>query len=319
MVNDSEIIRVRIRGNILTKVHKMTAILETLTAIDQIDRKTWNWRGYNIIYTVKGTGQSVLLIHGFGASIGHWRKNIDEIAAGGYRVYALDLLGFGASTKAPIDYGMELWAEMVADFADTHIQEPAFLVGNSIGGLITLTTLANRPDLCAGAILINCAGGLTHRPTDLNWFVRQIMTIFMNVVRSPAFGPLIFNRIRSKRNIRKSLSQVYFRKEAITDELVELLYQPSCDPGAQKVFAAVISAAPGTEPRDLLESIECPLLVIWGDKDPWTPIKGIETFRKLQEQGKQVELFTIPGGGHCPHDEYPEVVNPAILNWLAKF
>jgi pimeloyl-ACP methyl ester carboxylesterase len=297
----------------------MPAILEALTAIDQIDRQIWTWRGYDIVYTIKGAGRPVLLIHGFGASIGHWRKNIDDLVAGGYRVYVLDLLGFGASTKAPIEYSMELWAQLIADFSDTHIQEPAFLVGNSIGGLIALTTLANRPDLCAGAVLINCAGGLTHRPTELSWFLRQIMTIFMNIVRSPAFGPLVFNRIRSKANIRKSLKQVYFRSAAITDELVEMLYQPSCDPGAQKVFAAIISASPGTEPRDLLKAIDCPLLVIWGEKDPWTPVKGIEAFRGLQKQGKSVELFTIPDGGHCPHDEYPEVVNPAILDWLAKF
>lgn len=297
----------------------MPAILEALTAIDQIDRQIWTWRGYQIVYSIKGVGRPVLLIHGFGASIGHWRKNIGDLVAGGYQVFALDLLGFGASTKAPIEYNMQLWAELVADFSDAHIQEPAFLVGNSIGGLIALTTLANRPDICAGAILINCAGGLTHQPSDFNWFLSQVMTIFMNVVRSPAFGPLIFDQIRSKGNIRKSLKQVYFRTEAITEELVEMLYQPSCDPGAQKVFAAIISAAPGTKPRDLLKSIDCPLLVIWGEKDPWTPVKGIETFRSLQQQGKPVELFTIPGGGHCPHDEYPEVVNPAILNWLSKF
>ncbi len=297
----------------------MPAILDALTAIDRIDRQIWIWRDYQIVYSIKGTGRPVLLIHGFGASIGHWRKNIDALVDGGYRVYVLDLLGFGASTKAPIEYNMQLWAELIADFSDAHIQEPAFLVGNSIGGLIALTTLANRPELCAGAILINCAGGLTHQSTDFNWLMSQVMTIFMNVVRSPAFGPLIFDRIRSKGNIRKSLKQVYFRQEAITEELVEMLYQPSCDPGAQKVFAAIISASPGTKPRDLLQSLDCPLLVIWGEKDPWTPVKGIETFRSLQQQGKPVELFTIPQGGHCPHDEYPEVVNPAILNWLNKF
>jgi pimeloyl-ACP methyl ester carboxylesterase len=296
----------------------MPALIDTLSKIDSIERHIWNWRGYQIVYTVKGAGQPLLLIHGFGASIGHWRKNITELAAGGYRVYAIDLLGFGASTKAPIEYGMELWSELVADFWQEHIQEPVVMVGNSIGGLVTLTAMATQPAMCAGAVLINCAGGLTHRPTDLNWFWRQTMTIFLNVVKSPAFGPLIFDWIRSKRNIRKSLRQVYFRSEAITEELVDLLYQPSCDPGAQKVFAAVIGAAPGTEPRDLLKSINCPLLILWGEADPWTPVKGAEAFRQLQAQGKDIEIITIPNGGHCPHDEYPEVVNPAILNWLKQ-
>jgi pimeloyl-ACP methyl ester carboxylesterase len=297
----------------------MSAVLTQLQQIDRLERHLWTWRGYQIVYTTKGVGRPLLLIHGFGASIGHWRNNIDALAAGGYRVYALDLLGFGASTKAPIEYSMELWAELVADFSDAHIGEPAVLVGNSIGGLVTLTTISQRPDLCNGAVLINCAGGLTHRPTDLNWFLQQVMTIFINIVKSPAWGPIIFDRIRSKANIRKSLKQVYFRPEAITEELVEMLYQPSCDPGAQKVFAAIIGAAPGTETRELLQQLNCPLLVIWGERDPWTPVKGIEAFRPLQAQGKPIELFTIPEGGHCPHDEYPEIVNPAILNWLAKF
>ena len=62
-----------------------------------------------IRYTVAGEGQPLLLIHGFGASIGHWKKNIPVLAEAGYRVFALDLLGFGASDKAPLDYTLELW------------------------------------------------------------------------------------------------------------------------------------------------------------------------------------------------------------------
>ena len=55
-----------------------------------------------------GTGQPLALIHGFGASIGYWRKNIPALAATGYQVFALDLLRFGASSKPPIDYSVEL-------------------------------------------------------------------------------------------------------------------------------------------------------------------------------------------------------------------
>ena len=74
-----------------------------------IAKETWIWNGHKVQYAVQGVGRPLLLIHGFGASIGHWRKNIPALAEGGYRVFALDLLGFGGSDKAPLNYTLELW------------------------------------------------------------------------------------------------------------------------------------------------------------------------------------------------------------------
>ncbi len=68
---------------------------------DKFAKLFWNWQGHNIQYTVMGKGQPLVLIHGFGASIGHWRKNIPVLADAGYQVFALDLLGFGALSEAP--------------------------------------------------------------------------------------------------------------------------------------------------------------------------------------------------------------------------
>ncbi|MGH7998743.1 MAG: alpha/beta fold hydrolase, partial [Brasilonema sp.] len=77
---------------------------ERLTLTHAFDKLTWTWRGHKIQYTVMGVGQPLLLIHGFGASIGHWRKNIPMLAQKGYRVFALDLLGFGGSNKPTLHY-----------------------------------------------------------------------------------------------------------------------------------------------------------------------------------------------------------------------
>ncbi|MGF1492612.1 MAG: alpha/beta fold hydrolase [Microcoleaceae cyanobacterium] len=295
----------------------MTAALQPLILYG-LEAKTWRWKDYSIQYVVQGSGDPLVLIHGFGASIGHWRKNISALADAGYQVFAIDLLGFGGSDKPAIDYSVELWAELLQDFWADQIQKPTVFIGNSIGALLSLVMAATYPESTDGAVLLNCAGGLNHRPEELNFPLRWIMGTFTQLVTSPWSGSFVFNQVRQKHRIRNTLRQVYGNKAAITDELVDLLYTPSSDPGAQKVFAAILAAPAGPRPSELLPKVKCPLLVIWGEADPWTPIKGAKIYQDLARQGKSVEFISVPKTGHCPHDERPEVVNPAILSWLEK-
>lgn len=279
--------------------------------------KTWRWNDHAIRYTVVGKGRPLLLIHGFGASIGHWRKNISVLAEAGYQVFAVDLLGFGASDKPPLDYTLELWETLLADFWQDNIHEPTVFVGNSIGGLLALMIMAHQPHMAAGGVLLNCAGGLNHRPEELNPILGLIMSTFSTLVSSSLTGPFLFDRVRQKSRLRSTLKQVYCDRSAITDELVDILYKPSCDPGAQKVFASILTAPPGPRPSELLPQIQQPLLVLWGEEDPWTPIKGATIYQELADQHpERVSFASIPQTGHCPHDERPESVNTQIINWL---
>ncbi len=280
--------------------------------------QSWQWQGYSINYTVEGEGQPLLLLHGFGASVGHWRQNIPVWAAAGYQVYAIDLLGFGASDKPDRGYSMDLWRDLVQDFWAEHIQRPTVFVGNSIGGLLALMLLADVPEIAAGAVLLNPAGGLSHRSDEVNPVLGKVLELFAKVAGSKLLGSWLFNQVRSPRRIRRSLQQVYCNPATITTELVDLLYQPSCDPGAQKVFAAIIGAPPGPRPEELLARLSGqPLLILWGEADPWTPIAAADTYRAFMDK-QPIELVPIPQTGHCPHDENPEVVNPAVLDWLAR-
>lgn len=284
-----------------------------------LEFRIWNWQGYDICYTVVGTGQPLVLIHGFGASIRHWRRNIFVLAEAGYQVFVIDLLGFGQSDKPAIDYRMELWQEMLRDFWTAYIQEPAIFVGNSIGALLSLMVLANHPEIAKGGVLLNAAGGLNHRPEELNLPLRIMMGTFTKIVTAPVIGSILFNQIRQKPRLRRTLQQVYHDRTAVTDELIELIYEPSCTPGAQKVFAAILAAPPGPRPQDLLPVVTQPLLVLWGEADPWTPIAGAKVYRELAQQAPdRVKFVSIPNTGHCPHDERPDVVNAEILQWLSE-
>ncbi|MEO1622612.1 MAG: alpha/beta fold hydrolase, partial [Cyanobacteria bacterium J06632_3] len=142
----------------------------------------WDWRGYDIKYVVYGEGTPIVLLHGFGASIGHWRKNIPALAAAGHRVYALDLLGFGDSEKPDLSYSLEFWVKLIHDFWQVHVKQPALFVGNSIGALMTLMTLVNYPETASGGVLLNCAGSLNHRPEDLPGGLRVVMGAFTKLV-----------------------------------------------------------------------------------------------------------------------------------------
>lgn len=295
----------------------MTEITQQLPATSTLEKLYWNWQGYKIQYTVMGTGIPLVLVHGFGASIGHWRKNIPVLANAGYQVYAIDLLGFGGSDKPLLNYTVFVWVELLKDFCKAHIQEPVVFIGNSIGALLSLIVVTEHPEISGGAVLINSAGGLSHRPHELNPPLRIVMGAFNKLIGHPISGKFVFDRIRQKAQIRRTLYQVYRDRKAVTDELVDLLYTPSCDPGAQQVFASILTAPPGPTPLELLPKLKCPLLVIWGAEDPWTPITGAKIYELARENGKDIKIVPIPGAGHCPHDEVPDVVNREIVEWLS--
>ena len=294
-----------------------TAPASSPIAIYRNQKLTWDWRGYDIKYVAYGEGPPIVLLHGFGASIGHWRKNIPALAQAGHRVYALDLLGFGDSDKPDLNYTLEFWVKLIHDFWLAHVKEPAVFVGNSIGALMALMTLTAYPETASGGVLLNCAGSLNHRPEDLPGPLRVVMGTFSRLVSSKVAGPFLFNRVRTRGRIRGSLKQVYGNREAITPELVDILHAPACQPGAQRVFASILSAPPGPRPSELLPKVTQPLLVLWGEKDPWTPIKAADIYQAMAaDTSKNVKFEAIPNTGHCPHDERPEIVNSLIINWL---
>ena len=177
--------------------------------------------------------------------------------------------------------------------------------------------LANHPSTAQAGAVLNCAGGLNHRPEELRPPLSWVMEIFTGLVSSPQFGPLVYNQVRRRQNIRRSLQQVYRDRSAVTNELVEMIYAPACQPNAQKVFASIVTAPPGPKPSDLLPTIAQPLLVLWGENDPWTPIQGAKLYRQLADDPScTVTFHSIPNTGHCPHDERPDVVNPLLIDWL---
>jgi pimeloyl-ACP methyl ester carboxylesterase len=254
----------------------------------------------------------LLLVHGFGASTDHWRKNIAELQQD-FEVWAIDLLGFGRSAKPNLQYSGNLWRDQLHEFITEVIAQPVVLAGNSLGGYASLCVAAQRPTSASGVILLNSAGPFTDtQPSQKSNLLNQLIR---SILWQPWAVYLIFQYTRQRSTIRKTLQKVYLDQSAVTDQLVEDIYRPSCDTGAAQVFASVFKTPQGEKVDVLLQQMTCPLLTIWGEGDPW--IKARERGAKFRQYYANLKEYYLQAG-HCPHDEVPEQVNALIRAWVVE-
>ena len=291
------------------------------STLNTAQTQIWHWQTFPIRYQQAGTaGAPVLLIHGFGASSDHWRKNISDLGQS-HRVYAIDLIGFGGSAKPtpnqPIAYTFETWGEQILSFCREVIGEPAFLVGNSIGCIVALQAAAIAPEQVRGVAMLDCSLRLLHdrKRVTLPWYRSWSAPILQKVLAYKAIGHFFFSRLARPKVVRRILEQAYGRPEAVTDELIDCLIKPAADPGAADVFLAFIGYSQGPLPEDLLPQMQCPVLSVWGEADPWEPV---ELGRQFTNFAAVEDFITLPGVGHCPQDEAPEQVNPILTEWIAQ-
>lgn len=300
--------------------------------------REWVWRGHRINWIRGGSGEApkaVVLIHGFGANTHHWRHNVEALAQD-VEVFALDLLGFGASEKPtsrlqgepPQDhserYCFDLWSDQVADFIACHVvdrspQRPYQLVGNSIGGVVALGAakrLFDQGHPPRQVVLIDCAQRTLdeRRVGELPPLQRLTRPLLKRLVRERWLTTFLFRFLARPAYIRQVLTIAYPTGANVNEELVDLLYQPSRDPGAPESFRGFVNLFADLLAPDLLAEISIPVRMIWGASDPWESPE--EARRWAREFPSVQELRILEGLGHCPHDEAPERVNPILLEWL---
>jgi len=292
-------------------------------------KQYWNWRNYQIAWQVeeeeevKNSEIAIVLIHGFGACKDHWRfnqKNISSIAP----CYALDLIGFGESSKPNshllyekktsnnFNYCFDNWSQLTFDFCKEIVNKPVLLIGNSIGGVIALDTSKKLSNKCLGVILIDCAQRTMDdkRLTEQSLLMRFIRPVIKTLVRQRFLSSNIFKNAANRNFIEKVLKSAYPSGNNINKQLINILFKPTQEEGAPEAFRGFINLFDDYLAPDLLKHITHPVHLIWGEKDPWEPIKEAQKWFETFECIKSLEV--VPNAGHCPHDEMPEIVNPII-------
>ncbi len=248
-----------------------------------------------------GTGEAVLLVHGYGDSIFTWHRTAPALTAAGLRVVAVDQPGLGRSFRPEPTYRFTVENQAAWTLAVLNALEidRCAIVGHSMGGAIALWLCFSATARISRAALL---APVSYRP----W--RRTMAV-------PGLHRLA-RRLAGSWLLRRVLESLVSDRKVVTPELLAEYRVAARRPD---YFATLASLA-----RDFFSTgfertcagfgdIATPFLVLWGQQDPWLPVRR---GRALAARLPHARLVTLPRCGHLPHVEHPDVVNRELSAFL---
>jgi pimeloyl-ACP methyl ester carboxylesterase len=261
-------------------------------------------RGVRMRYFVGGEGPPLVLVHGLGGAASNWGE-LTPLLEPRRRLLVPDLPGHGGSSALPGVSGLEPFADRVAAVAEHEGMLPAPVVGHSLGGMVVLRLALRRPDVVEAVVLAGAAG----LSVGGVWG-RQLLSVFTAVRpgriaarhrslvrRSPLLRRLVFGFV-------SVADPVGLTDEAVEGFLVGQLLHTDVD-GAWQALRR-------DDPRQELEGVTCPVLVLWGAEDVQLPLD--DAFEYTRRLGARLRV--IPGCGHLLIGERPEACADAIEVFL---
>src|SRR5687767_4036719 len=247
---------------------------------------------------------ALVLIHGFASSTLVWSKVFLRLAAAGFRVIAIDMLGFGYSGKPRNgEYTIAGQATLVVSLLDRLKIKRATLVGSSYGGAVAATCALDYPQRVDRLVLIGTVNN--NRPLDY-----KLMRVFSSRVFGDVVSPLL---IGSRRLLRRRMKRVYDRHEWVLDErrvdARHLLLRAS---GTQRAIIRTVRCWDAERISREAHLIKQPTLLLWGENDIEIPLADGE---RLHDQIPGSRLIVFLNCGHIPHEEYPEEFTNVVADF----
>ncbi|MGL4880163.1 MAG: alpha/beta fold hydrolase [Waterburya sp.] len=262
----------------------------------------------NTRYWSAGTkGSYVILLHGAGGAIEIWEKNIQFLAQH-HQVVAFDMVGTGLSDKPLAEYSLDYQLQFLKDFLDVLGIQKANIVGNSMGGAISLKLALDSPERVEKLVLISSLG-----------LGQEIMLIHRLLAAMPSL--LGFSR-PSRLGARLMLQGNVYDAKSVPEQWIDMSYELFKLPGRQEAFISLLTSnvdiwgvrSEVTEPiLNNLDRIQSQTLIIWGREDTMFPVAHAHVANK-QISDSQLQIFD--NCGHWAHVEYPEKFNPLVLKFL---
>ncbi|MGH2493853.1 MAG: alpha/beta fold hydrolase [Ktedonobacteraceae bacterium] len=293
----------------LTLFNKMTdSQAGEIDTVLKGEERRYPWKDGDIFYLVKGNRESkpLLLVHGFGpgASSYEWRKNIDALAEH-FRVYALDLLGYGLSDRPAIDYTAETYADLISDFLKEVIGKPAVVVARGETSAYVIADAYRRPQLFERLVLVEPSPTMLQEtvPGPLNAALRVLL-------RAPIAGQFAYNLLTSRRAIQNYYDeQGYHNPGLITDELVEYIFSSAHQSNARFAAASALTGNLTTDAREPLARLQMPVVIVWGREGTLTPSEASAAFKAINTR---IETRTLDNASQQPQDEQATKFNALV-------
>ena len=272
--------------------------------------KLFPWKYGQIFYRELGAsnpGPPIVFVHGIGAGLSSfmWRKNF-AVLGQRYRVYALDLLGFGFSDKpATVPYSAELYVELISDFIREVSGGPANVIASSLGVSYVVCVADEHPELVKAMILNAPAGydSFSARPGMAG-------AAFYGLLQSPVLGTSFHNVMASERSIRDYARRtLFYDHRRVSDRLIAHLYATSHQAGAQHAIAAYLSGYLNVDMRSAFARLNQRVVIVWGKQDTTNLIAKASLLLQLNPRA-QLEVFDF-----CrmmPEQEHPELFNALV-------
>lgn len=263
------------------------------------------------VWTDRGQGAPLVLIHGFGAHGAHWAPWLPELERR-HRVLNVDLGGFGRAPAVPgADHGPVQQAEALLLWMRELDLRHVTLVGHSLGGgialLLALRLLDEGEDRLAG--LVSVAGAAYHTHPE---------PPFVRMARYPRLSRLALELVPRRWLVRTVMRQVVVQAAAVTEDRVARYAAPLRSPGSR---AALVSCARTIIPPELdrltgrYGELTLPALCLWGRQDPVIPLAA---GRRLAQDLPDARLVVLERCGHLPVEERPRESLDALLDFLAS-
>lgn len=251
------------------------------------DENFFNWKHGKIHYTVCGNGKPLLLLHGMdiGASHIQWQKNISSLSES-YRVYAIDMLGFGFSDKPRITYTSYIYALLINDFIDEIIGKPVAVAANGPSCSFALKAYKLKPENFKKFIFIEPLNIISNS-TEKKYLY------FKKLIETNIIGTAIYNIIASKYFLKSYIIEnVLFAQERYNfKELVDERHYMAHFGGsaAKYAYASAVSNFINVDLKSDIKDIKLPIHIIWGEGAKINPISNMEVISKIKKDA----LYTI--------------------------
>ena len=284
----------------LTLFNKMTdSQAGEIDTVLKGEERRYPWKDGDIFYLVKGNRESkpLLLIHGFGpgASSYEWRKNVDALAEH-FRVYALDLLGYGLSDRPAIDYTAETYADLINDFLREVIGKAAVVVAHGETCAYVIADAYRRPQLFERLVLVAPSPVMLQEttPGPRNGLLKTLL-------RAPIVGRFAYNLLTSRRAIQDYYDiQGYHNPGLITDELVEYIFSSAHQSNARFAAASALTGNLTIDAHEPLARLRMPVVIVWGREGVLTPSEASAAFKRVNAQ---IETRTLDNASQQLQDE----------------